>query len=213
MDAEYAVERLAVNEFIAIDFETAMYSPDSAISVGLVKYRDYDAVDTFYSLIRPPQLYVRPDFTQIHGLTVDDVRDAPDFGQVWNDGLCAFIGALPMVAHNAGFDMKVLRATLGHHGIPLPALSYFCSLALARRVWPGLRSHALTSLGNEFNIIYDAHNALADAETCGKIVSLCMTEMAGKNGRDKPLAIAEALHETGLEMKLLNAGPGTLGNR
>jgi len=185
-----------VNEFIAIDFETAMYAPNSAISVGLVKYRNYEAIDTFYSLIRPPELYVRPDFTDIHGLTVDDVRDAPNFRQVWEDAMRDFIGTLPLAAHNAGFDMKVLRSTLAHYGVPLPELQYFCSLALARRAWPGLRSHALTALSNKFNIVYDAHNALADAETCGKIISLCIM--------NKSLAIAEALRETGVVMKRLN---------
>jgi len=187
-----------VNEFIAIDFETATYLPNSAISVGLVKYRDYKVIDTFYSLIRPPELYVRPDFTDIHGLTVDDIRDAPNFGQIWYDRISEFIGTVPLAAHNAPFDIKVLRATLEHYGVPLPELWYFCSLALARRVWPGLNSHALTALGKKFNIVYDAHNALADAKTCGKIISLCLADRA-----EKPLAINEALLEVGIGMKAL----------
>jgi DNA polymerase-3 subunit epsilon len=71
-------EEIKMN-FVTIDFETAKYSRESACSVGLVKYRDRRAVDTFYSLIRPPSLYIRPDFTEIHGLTADDVKDAPAF--------------------------------------------------------------------------------------------------------------------------------------
>ena len=193
-----------MNEFIAIDFETAMYSPSSAISVGLVRYRDFEVADTFYSLIRPPQLYVRPDFTEIHGLTVDDVRDAPTFRDLWEDAAREFIGKTPLAAHNAAFDMKVLRATLAHYNLPLPDLNYFCSLALARRVWPGLGSHALTALGREFDITYDAHNALADAQTCGRIIYLCVTEVSEKRGERKSLAITEALREAGVEMKKLN---------
>ena len=200
---------IALNEFIAIDFETAAYSPDSAISVGLVKYRDFKVIDVFYSLIRPPQLYVRPDFTDIHGLTADDVKDAPFFDQVWEDKICGFIGTTLLAAHNASFDMKVLGATLGHYGIILPALNYFCSLSLSRRVWPQLRSNALTSLGREFNITYDAHNALADAETCGKIISLCVHDVAEKKGMEEPLAITEALQEAGVETKKL----GLFGQR
>jgi DNA polymerase III subunit epsilon len=69
--------------FVSIDFETAKYSRESACSVGLVKYQDGKAADTFYSLIRPPDLYIRPDFTEIHGLTVDDVKDAPTFAHLW----------------------------------------------------------------------------------------------------------------------------------
>jgi len=193
-----------VNEFIAIDFETADPTPVSAISVGLVKYRGGEEAESFYSLIRPPNLYVEPSFTDIHGLTVDDVKDAPDFAQVWETGMREFIGSTPLVAHNAGFDMKVLRCTLDHYGIAVPNLRYFCSLLLSRRTWPSLKSHALTSLGREFEIHYEAHNALADAQTCGKIILMCLDELSRKKGGNRPLAIAEALRKTGLEMKPLN---------
>jgi DNA polymerase-3 subunit epsilon len=156
-------------DFVAIDFETAKYSRESACSVGLVKFRGGQVVDTFYSLIRPPVLYIRPDFTDIHGLTVEDVRDAPDFAELWECRLRPFIGDLPLAAHNAVFDMGVLRAALEWYELPIPPLPYFCTLKLARAAWPELKSHALTSLGKHFGIIYDAHNALDDAQTCGTI--------------------------------------------
>jgi DNA polymerase-3 subunit epsilon len=155
--------------FIALDFETAKYSRESACSVGLVKFLNGKAVDTFYSLIRPPVLYIRPEFTDIHGLTVEDLRDAPGFAEVWENNLHHFIGNLPLAAHNAAFDMGVLRAALEWYELPIPQLKYFCTLKLARAAWPELKSHALTSLGEYFGIDYDAHNALADAQTCGII--------------------------------------------
>jgi DNA polymerase-3 subunit epsilon len=157
--------------FVTIDFETAQYARESACSVGLVKYRNGKPVDTWYYLIRPPVLYIRPDFTEIHGLTVDDVRDAPVFAEVWEDVL-PVIGGLPLAAHNASFDMGVLRAALEWYELPVPHQPYFCTLALARRAWPELESHALTSLGAAFAITYEAHNALDDARTCGMIA--CM---------------------------------------
>jgi DNA polymerase-3 subunit epsilon len=155
--------------FVAIDFETAEYSRESAVSVGLAKYKGGRLVDSWYSLIRPPKLYIRPDFTDIHGLTVEDVRDAPDFAEIWENSLRPFIGGLPLAAHNAAFDMGVLRAALDWYELPVPPLKYFCTLKLARAAWPELKSHALTKLGEHFGIDYDAHNALADAQTCGII--------------------------------------------
>jgi DNA polymerase-3 subunit epsilon len=155
--------------FVAIDFETAQYSPESACSVGLVKFLNGKAADTFYSLICPPELYIYPKFTDIHGLTVEDVRDAPSFAEVWESSLLPFIGDLPLAAHNAAFDMGVLRAALEWYKLPVPPLKYFCTLKLARAAWPRLKSHALTSLGKHFSITYDAHNALEDAQTCGII--------------------------------------------
>jgi DNA polymerase-3 subunit epsilon len=158
--------------FVAIDFETATYSKESACSVGLVKFSGGTAVDSFYSLIRPPVLYIRPDFTEIHGLTAEDVKDAPSFEKIWESKILPFIGDLPLGAHNASFDMGVLNAALEWYNCPQPRLHYFCTLALSRAAWPNLKSHRLTFLGETFGIVYEAHNALADARTCGDIT--CM---------------------------------------
>lgn len=161
-------------DFVAIDFETASYSPHSACSVGLAEYRNGGKCRTFYSRIRPPQLYVRPDFTAIHGLTADDLRDAPSFDILWPE-IRAFIGGLPLLAHNAAFDRSILQATLAWYGIECPPYRFYCSLQAARRAWPEGR-HALTVLAGRFGIVYDAHNALADAETCARIFLLAQQE-------------------------------------
>ena len=167
--------------FVTIDFETANYSQTSACSVGLVKFENGKPTDTWYSLSRPPRLYIRPDFTDIHGLRVDDVRAAPTFAELWDSNIRPFVGGLPLGAHNAPFDMGVLRAVLEWYGLPLPQVKYFCSLALSRRAWPELKSHALTNLGKTFGITYEAHNALADAYTCGTITCLAAEKYGSKD--------------------------------
>jgi len=193
-----------VNEFIAIDFETATESPDSAISIGLVKYIDYKPAASYYSLIKPPVLFIRPDFTDIHGLTVDDVKDAPDFKYIWENELHGFFGTIPLAAHNAPFDMNVLRAVLLHYELPIPGTPYFCTLKLSRRVWPQLRSHALAKLAKEFAITYDAHNAVADADTCAKIVLLGAEEITKKMKRKNMISLEGILKRTGVELTPLN---------
>ena len=167
--------------FVSIDFETAKKSRESACSVGLVKYRDGKAVDSFYSLIRPPSLYIRPDFTEIHGLTVDDVRDAPTFADIWESGVKPFVGNLPLAAHHAVFDMGVLWAVLEWYELEIPKLPYFCTCSLARHTWPGLESYSLSNLADHFGIVYDAHNALEDAKTCGKLVLMSAEKFNGAN--------------------------------
>ena len=61
-----------------------------------------------------------------------------------------------MVAHNAKFDMNVLRATLDYYKIPWPELDYACTVKLSRAVWPDLVNHKLNTMaayiGVEFNI-------------------------------------------------------------
>jgi DNA polymerase-3 subunit epsilon len=182
--------------FVAIDFETAKHSQESACSVGLVKFIDGTATDTFYSLLRPPSLYIRPDFTKIHGLTVDDVKDAPTFADLWDSAIQPFIGDFPLAAHYAPFDMGVLGAVLAWYELAIPALPYFCTCSLARRTWPGLRSYALTALAQHFGIIYDAHNALDDAMTCGKLAVMVAQQFASDD-------VAELLVSAGLNMGTL----------
>jgi len=182
--------------FVTIDFETAKYSQESACSVGLVKFEDGKAVDTFYSLIRPPALYIRPDFTKIHGLTVDDVKDAPTFADIWDSAVRPFIGDFPLAAHNAPFDMGVLSAVLEWYELEIPKLKFFCTCSLARRTWPELNSHALTALAKNFGIVYNAHNALDDAMTCGKLALMS----AEKHGSAD---VAHLLSAAGLQMGVL----------
>jgi DNA polymerase III subunit epsilon len=186
-----------MNDFIAIDFETATESPESAVSVGLVKYRNYKPISVHYSLICPPNLYIRPDFTAIHGLSVEDVKDAPDFGYIWKNEIKKFTGKTLLAAHNASFDMNVLKAVLKWYELPIPKLSYFCTLYLSRHAWPKLKSHALTSLAKEFGIVYSAHNALDDAYTCGKLVQITAEEFYPEK------QIEELLEYMGVEIKCL----------
>jgi DNA polymerase-3 subunit epsilon len=182
--------------FITIDFETAKFSRKSACSVGLVKFQDGKAADTYYSLIRPPTLYIRPDFTAIHGLTVDDVKDAPRFKNIWDSEIKPFIGDFPLAAHNAAFDMSVLTAVLDWYKLDIPKLPYFCTCNLARGTWPGLRSYSLLNLAKYFEIVYKAHNALEDAMTCGKLVQMAARKFGCAN-------VEELLSTTGVKMNTL----------
>lgn len=182
--------------FVAIDFETAKYSRESACAIGLVRFVDGKAADTYYSLIRPPRLYIRPDFTDIHGLTVDDVRDAPRFINIWDSNIKPFIGDYPLAAHNASFDMGVLEAVLDWYKLDVPKLPYFCTCSMARNTWSGLKSYSLTNLAGHFGIIYNAHNALDDAMTCGKLVQMSAEKFSAAN-------VAELLENVGQQMRVL----------
>ena len=155
--------------FVAFDFETGKNSRESAISLGMVKFVDGKKVDSFYSLICPPVLYIRPDFTDIHGLTIDDVKNAPKFFELWPK-IKKFIGDFPLVAHNSPFDKSVLEATLAWYKLETPNYQYYDTLAIAKKTWPSLENHRLTYLASHFGITYNAHNALDDADTCAKIL-------------------------------------------
>jgi DNA polymerase III subunit epsilon len=51
------------------------------------------------------------DALAVHGLTAEFLADEPLFAAV-ADGLLAFVGDAPLVAHNAGFDIAFLNVEL-----------------------------------------------------------------------------------------------------
>ena len=68
-----------MTSWVAIDFETANALRGSPCSVGLVKVKEGQIVEEWSSLIRPPDGRDHFDAfnTAIHGITADQVRDAP----------------------------------------------------------------------------------------------------------------------------------------
>lgn len=157
--------------FIAIDFETANSSFQSACSVGLVRFNgDGEIKGKFYSLIKPPDeySYFHSGNINIHGIHSSDVKDEPNFDYLWPE-ISYFIGDDFLVAHNASFDMNVLKSLLRYYNIDIPHIAYFCSCKISRKVWPKLSSHRLTYLSELFGFDYKAHYALDDAVNCGKV--------------------------------------------
>ena len=76
-----------MDDFVAIDFETANRLRSSVCSVGLVFVRNGQIVDERYSLIKPYPNYYLDDNIAIHHITPDDTRDAPTFDEVWEQFL------------------------------------------------------------------------------------------------------------------------------
>lgn len=158
-------------DFTAIDFETANSSPASACSVGLVRVRDGEVVATTNWLIRPPAGH--DDFQEwnikIHGIHPQDVATAATWPEQF-DRLCGFAGADVLVAHNAGFDLKVLRTASEVTELDCPPYRSLCSLQVARKVYD-LDSYRLPKAAAAAGFAEFAHhNALADARACAQIV-------------------------------------------
>ena len=72
-----------MDNFIAIDVETANASPASICSIGAVKVRDGVIVDRRYALVRPEPDYYAYFCSKVHGLSDADTWNAPTFGTVW----------------------------------------------------------------------------------------------------------------------------------
>ena len=164
-----------MDNFIAIDVETANREPSSICSIGAVKVRDGIIVDSRYSLICPEPGYYDYFCTRVHGLTDDDTWDAPSFGTVWAEWE-EWLEDLPLVAHNAPFDSGCIRAACRIYGLEAPS-EFLCTLAAARQKIPRgvCASRSLDSLCNFFGIPLDNHhNALDDARACAGLAIILL---------------------------------------
>lgn len=159
-----------MQNFAAIDFETANQYPSSVCSVGIVVVKNGEITDSFYSLIYPT-----PDFftywtTRVHGLTIKDVDDARCFPEVWNE-LAPKIEGLPLVAHNSQFDEGCLKAVFKAYNMDYPNYKFYCTCRASRRKLKGeLPNHQLQTVAEYcgYNLT-NHHHALADAEACAMI--------------------------------------------
>jgi DNA polymerase-3 subunit epsilon len=191
-------------DFTAIDFETANRSLGSPCAVGLVRVRSGAVVAERSAYMRPPRTLggFDPGNTRIHGITARTVADHPAFEQLWPRIEAWILGEDPdelVVAHNAAFDMGVIRAACAETGTPHAPLSYACSLALARRGYD-LPSYALPRAAEAAGVpLRRHHDALEDARACaGIVVDLVHRARAG--------TVVELLAGSGLAVRRL-AGP------
>lgn len=156
-------------DFIAIDFETANASRDSACSLGMVKVVNNQVVGEWYELIKPPTMHFDYRNIMIHGITPEDVKNSKNFGELWPD-IQGFTADFPLIAHNAAFDFSVLRYCLDTYQLEYPELNYFCTVIAAKVTWPHLSRHDLHTVSGSLHFKFNHHNALEDARACANIL-------------------------------------------
>ncbi len=156
-----------MDNFAAIDFETANEQPASVCSVGIVIVRDGLLKHTIYRLIRPEPEYYLYRNTQVHGLSSIDTQNADVFSFVWKE-IEPYINGLPLVAHNAMFDEGCLKAAFYTYCMDYPDYEFHCTLRASRKHFgKSLPNHRLFTVAAACgHLLTNHHNALDDALAC-----------------------------------------------
>ncbi|MEM7474492.1 MAG: exonuclease domain-containing protein [Planctomycetota bacterium] len=163
-------------DFVAIDFETANNNANSACQLGLVEVRNGEITGEHCWLIRPPRLYFSPRNIAVHGIRPRQVADAPSMKELWSE-LAPLLHDVPVLAHNARFDIGVLVASLAAYKIKCPDLEFSCTRLIARGAWPGKARYGLKPLADWLQIRFQHHDALEDARCCA-IIALAAAKEA-----------------------------------
>ena len=160
---------MKINDFAAIDFETANHERSSVCSVGIVVVKNGEIINKLYRLIQPEPNYYSYINTGVHGLSANDTDNAPVFPNVWKD-IEPILGNLPLVAHNRPFDEACLKAVFRVYQMDYPDYDFHCTLKASRRLFKGLPNHQLHTVANYCGYnMRNHHEALDDAYACAII--------------------------------------------
>jgi DNA polymerase III subunit epsilon len=161
---------LADAEFLAVDTETNGLAGDlcELTEVGAVLVGGGECHDSWESLVAVERPLSR-GIERFTGITQAMVDAAPPPAEVLPE-LAELLDGRVLVAHNARFDVGVLRQAFERAGLDWPDPPTLCTVALARRFAPLARRRGLASLAGALGVEVDeVHRALPDALTCARV--------------------------------------------
>ena len=154
--------------FVAFDVETPNHRNDRMSAIGITVIEDGRITEEFYTLINPGQEF---DYfnVQLTGIDEAAVKDAPTFAEAW-PCIEALMNSGMLVAHNAIFDLGVLKKCLKDYGIEWkPYVRYLCTVQMGKKLLPDM-SHKLNVMCDHYGIELDHHQADSDSHACAEIL-------------------------------------------
>ena len=180
---------LLTAEFLAVDTETNGLARDACelTEVGAVLIGGGELHDRWGSLVGVEQPLSR-GIQRFTGISQAMVDQAPPPGRVLPE-LAQRMRGRVLVAHNAGFDTRVLRQAFDRAALEWPDPPVLCTVALARRLAPLQRRRGLAALADALGVeVAAVHRALPDAETCARVFCALFPKLCAHAG-----TIGEAL--------------------
>ncbi|MDX1547508.1 MAG: DEDD exonuclease domain-containing protein [Rhodothermales bacterium] len=177
--------RLDEATFVVVDTETTgtKAGRDRLIEVAAVRVRGGAVVSEFAQLINP-QRSVPHRITRLTGISTAMLLGEPPAYRVLPRFL-DFLGDGVLVAHNLPFDLRFLNAELDGMGREALGNETLCTLRLARRLLPGLRSKGLTSLIDFYGLkVEQRHRALGDAAATAQVLIQFLKQVQTEHGAE-----------------------------
>jgi DNA polymerase-3 subunit epsilon len=183
-------------KIVAIDFETAA-GRAAACSVGVFVFGDTKTISEHH-LINPE---INDDewdsfAMTIHGISPSMVKKSANFKKVW-ERVEEISKDAVLLAHNASFDMSVIRYSLQRYKVtPIP-ITYLFSSKKSKKVWPELPTTRLEYLAEMLGIDFQHHNAQEDAKASAMVLVESLSKFYGDS--DKEIDLEKFISELGLQ--------------
>jgi DNA polymerase-3 subunit epsilon len=180
-----------LTSYVVLDVETTGLSPrdDRILEIALVRLAPSGAPIDEWTTRLDPEGPVGA--THIHGIRQGDVDGKPLFRSLASQ-LAGLLGGLPVVAHNATFDLAFLRSEFDRAGWDMPWLSSFCTLGGSHDYFPGLDRRRLADCCWAAGVRQEqAHSALGDARATAGLFAQYLTrdpQLGSRVGLQTPAA-------------------------
>ncbi len=155
--------------FVCFDTETTGLRPDTEeiTEIAAVKVRNGEILEEFHTYVNPHKP-IPANITELTGISDETVAHAPELSEALPDFL-TFVGDLPLVAHNAGFDMAFVRKGCERLGIQR-AFTSIDTVEMSRILFPDMARHKLNVLAKALKVgPFEHHRASEDAAVLGRI--------------------------------------------
>lgn len=171
---------------VLFDIETTGLDPATSeiTEIGALLIKGSELKDMFSSLIKPVAP-ISAEITRLTGIDDELVKDAPSIAEVL-PRFIQFAGPLPLIAHNADFDVSFIREHWRRlKGAELPN-SIYCTVKLSRRILPGLKNYKLHTIAEHFGLtVANRHRAVGDAELTFQVWQNLLPILAQNNIKSK----------------------------
>ena len=161
-------EDLINSEYVVFDTETTGFNAggaDQMIEIGAVKIKDGEITGRFDELIDPKR-HIPDKITELTCIT-DEMVKGKDDEETVTKRFIEWVGNLPMVAHNAKFDISFIEMAMKKYNLGEFKNTVIDTLELSRALDQGYARHSLSALVKRYNVPWEEdahHRADYDAE-------------------------------------------------
>ena len=184
-DATTTRDELASLSYVVVDVETTGTSPwsgDRITEIAAIVVRDGVVAERFETLVNPERS-IPPMITALTQITWEMVKDAPRFRDICDQLMSVLTGHV-FVAHNADFDWRFVTSEVQRASGRRLSGRRLCTVRLARRVLPQLRSRRLDSVANYYGVeILARHRAAGDAVATAHVLLRLLDEARDRDCR------------------------------
>ena len=171
--------------YVVFDLETTGLYPnsgDTIIEIGAVKIKDGVIIDRYDELIYPEK-ELSEEISKITGITNEMLKGKRLEKECVIDFL-NWVGDLPMVAHNAKFDISFIENAIDRYNLNKLSNVVLDTLGISRYLESSERFHNLATLVKRYEIPWDEdkhHRADYDSEGTALILDKMLRKLEMNN--------------------------------